>query len=315
MTQSIQELDMILGDQNERYFSSGFSKFNYQIHNYRFSAKKELTGSFRVQYKGPARPRNERPHLGSMEYTAMALFLAEGMLLAYLRLTDRELAMAVPYYLSLNIHAPLQLDTDTDIPFSCRVTNTENSLKAINIGLTTLEIKIANCDIRFVVDHPGPTQITTKTSSVWPSGFRWLHKDIYKERSLNINQLDINPIAETITAKLEHPESYQKKPWGISSSKNLLTPLDCVSVTGQLMQVLLYDILQTSRTICPNIWLRSMEIKFTSPYQLSSYMATVNFKSRRIITRKGKQWQLIDLSSELANMQGSFRICHQMPEI
>ena len=305
---------MILGDQNERYFSSGFSKFNYYIHHFLFSAEKELTGSFRVKYNGPARPRGEQPHLGSMEYTAMAIFLAEGMLSAYLRLTERELAMAVPYYLLLNIHAPSKLEGQTDIQFSCRVVNTENSLKAINIGLTTLEIRISDCDIRFVVDHPGPTQITAKKGFVWPSGSRWLYKDIYKERSLNINQLDVNPTAETIAAKIEHPKNYQKNPLGISSSKNILTPLDYLSVTGQLMQVLLYDILQTSRTICPNIWLRSMEINFSRPYQLSAYTARIHFKSRRAISLKGKQWQLIDLSSDMANMQGSFRICHQMPE-
>jgi len=315
MTQSIQEMDSILGDSNERYFSSGFSKFNYQIDNFSFATENELTGSFRVQYNGPSRPRGEQAHLGSMEYTAMSLFLAEGILLDKFRLTQNELAMSILHYLSFQIHAPLEFGADTNVPFSCRVINTENSLKAINIGLTTMEIRIAHCDIRLIIDHPGPTHISKKNFSVWPLRIHSLHKEVYKERELSISGLSIDPILQRINAKVEQPKNYKVNPWGISSSKNLLTCLDFLSVTGQLMQVLLYDILKTRRNLCPNIWLRSMEIKFSRPYQSLSYAAVVNFSSRRSVRRKGVSWQLIDLSSELGNMKGSFKICHQMPDI
>lgn len=314
MTQSIQEMDSILGDSNERYFSSGFSKFNYQIDKFSFT-EKELTGSLRVQYNGPSRPRGEQAHLGSMEYTAMALFLAEGILLDKFRLTQNELAMSILHYLSFQINAPLEFGADTNVHFSCRIINTENSLKAVNIGLTTMEIKIAHCDIHVVIDHPGPTLISKKNPSIWPLGNHSLHKEIYKERELSIGRLNIDPDLQTINAKVEQPKDYKANPWGISSSKNLLTCLDCLSVTGQLMQVLLYDLLKTQRSLCPNIWLRSMQIEFSRPYQSSSYTAVVNFSSIRSITRKGITWQLIDLSSEFGNMKGTFKICHQMPDI
>lgn len=313
MKQPIDSLDSILGPSQTRYFSFGFSRFQVQVSNFSLGGQNQIRGSFSVHYDGPQRPNQQALHLGSMEYVAMGLFLAEGILIKQKRLTRHEINRSILRNLTLQIKKPMDITSGMTVPFEISIAESHQDLNSINIGLTSMELKIQNAHVRIVIDHPGPTQIDFRDFDLWPFGEGSLHRELYRQRNLELDQIYMDLQTESISAQLSRPLPYPSDVWGFSAYDNPLSPLDSVRISGQLMQVLLYTLLSKDRLDCPNIWLRSMEIDFKRPYRSDCYRVDLQFDLRQQTMLRGKAWQTVSLMSQMGNMDAKFKICHEMP--
>lgn len=313
MKQDVISLDSELGDAQKRYFSHGFSHFHFQISSFKLIGQHQMVGTVSIHYDGPQRPHHDPVHLGTMEYTAIAMFLTEGMLIKQKRLTRQEINRSLLSSISMHIKKSFTLTPDSELSFEISITDSSLNIKAINIGLTTLSIKIQDAQLHCVIDHPGPTQIGLPDFDLWPIQEQALHRQVYKFRQLNISNICLDQEKESISAQLSHPAAYPEQTWGVSSYSNCLSPLDSIMVSGQLMQVLLYRLLNSSRDQCPNIWLKGMEIQFDRPYHPASYKVDLQFLSRHSTMLKGSSWQTIQLESQIGNMHARYKICHEMP--
>lgn len=313
MKQPVDSLDSVLGPAQTRYFSYGFSRFHFQVSNFRLESSDRMLGSFSIQYDGPECPQQQAVHLGSIEYVAMGLFLAEGILIKQQRLTKHEINRSLLVSLSLHIKKSYDLSPNPEVPFEVSIVESRQELDTINIGLTSLHLKIQDAELRIVIDHPGPTQIDFPDFELWPFGDGSLHRSMYKYRNLELQDIQLDRITESITAQLLHPQAYGLEVWGFSAYNNPLSPLDSVRVSGQLMQVLLYDLISSNRKDCPNIWLRSMDMDFKRSYRSDRYRVDLQFNQRQQTMLRGRPWQTITLSSEMGNINASFKICHEMP--
>lgn len=313
MKQPIESLDSVLGPTQTRYFSYGFSRFHFQVLNFHLKGRDRMLGSFCVQYDGPARPQQQTVHLGSIEYLAMGLFLAEGILIKQMRLTRHEINRSLLKRLSIHIKKSQDLNPQLEVPFAISIVESYQDLNSINIGLTSLQLKIQDTQMRIVIDHPGPTQIDLRDFELWPFSNDSLHQDLYRFRELELEQIHLDQSEESISAQLLHPQTYGLDTWGFSAYDNPLSPLDSVRISGQLMQVLLYALISSNRKACPNIWLRSMDIDLMRPYRLERYRVDLQFNQRQQTMLRGKPWQTISLSSQIGNMNANFKICHEMP--
>ncbi|MHC8950238.1 AvrD family protein [Sphingobacterium hungaricum] len=307
------EIDSFLGDHRERYFGSGFKNFSFDILNFS-TMENELQGEIGIQYTGPSRPRKEVPHIGSIEFMAISLFICELGLTKLLGLSAREVTQSIPLFYSMRIKENICLaDTFTTIKYTCLKESTRLDLSAVNIGISIFKISIGEALIELSIDHPGPTLVNIKKKSRWPPSDKAMHREGYKQRAIGLYDIKFNVKSEKITAKVDHPAPIPVRHQGISSSRNLVSPIDLLVSTGQLMQVLLYSILKTNRASCPNIWLRSMVISFEKPVLESLYLTSVLFKDRKQLSMHTKKWHLIVVHSQLTNMQAVFNICHELP--
>lgn len=313
MKQLIESLDSVLGPSQTRYLSYGFSRFHFKVLNFHLEGPHRMLGSICVQYDGPERPPQQPLHIGSIEYLAMGLFLAEGILIKQVRLTRHEINRSLLKRLSIHIKRSQDLNPHVEVPFAISIVESYQDLHSINIGLTSLQLKIQDAEIRIDIDHPGPTQIDFRDFELWPFSSDSLHQDLYRFRELELEHIQLDQTEESISAQLLHPQAYGLNTWGFSAYDNPLSPLDSVRISGQLMQVLLYALISSNRKECPNIWLRSMDIDFKRPYRLERYRVDLQFNQRQQTILRGRPWQTISLSSQIGNMNANFKICHEMP--
>lgn len=98
-----------------------------------------MLGYFSIQYDGPERPQQQAVHLGSIEYVAMGLFLAEGILIKQKRLTKHEINRSLLVSLSLHIKKSYNLHSNPEVPFEVSIVESRQELDTINIGFQQIQ--------------------------------------------------------------------------------------------------------------------------------------------------------------------------------
>ncbi len=222
------EIDSYLGNGDSRYFSQGFKHFGFDLHTVKLM-ENGFTSSIVASYKGPDRPRQENPHLGSMEYSSIALYLAEVHLV-----------------------------------------------------------------------------------KIWPIEHGTMYSRSYRERDTEISKIEIDEIQEQISGTVKVTQSLFQELNGLGTSFDHIILTDLIGITGQLMQVLLFTLLRTEREKCPNIWLRSMDIKFERPERRENYRAMVNLSDRKMLKLGEHTYHSFSVISRIGNMDARFNVCHKI---
>lgn len=308
-------IDSYLGNHQERYFSQGYKHFSYSLENLSYT-KEKLTGDIILCYTGPRRPRNEMVHLGSMEFTATTLHITEYAMQKLLGLSVTEISRSFPIKLDFRNATEITFEQTITLPFSCTLINTALDLHAQNIGISRFKIFILSAKLEIVMDHPGASYIQLPPKENLHH-VQTVYQSHYQNKSNALTDITINSTTETIQAKVytQYADSKPlKQTGGISCSKQQILATDFISVTGQLMQVLLYAILQTNRSDCPSIFLRSMTLAFNKPKPIKNYTISVSFSKRKSVFQNNNNWHIIELKANLAHISGRFNICHIHPK-
>ncbi|PRD54707.1 AvrD family protein [Sphingobacterium gobiense] len=306
---SIEEL---LGGGTARYFAAAFR--NYHVHMDTLTKNDDsLLGTIDVCYDGPARPRNEDVHLGSLEYSALAMRLGGHALNQLGMIAPTDIARGFASALDVKISHSLGTG---QIPIRCRLLASRNSLNCVQGTCSTIEVDIGGNRCKLTIDHRGGKRYLVLPEAqkiVDTDGETQLYGTGYRTRGLHIDDVEMDVSNHVVRAKFEYDpmfaeESYQ----GIGTARHMLLPTESIQLFGQLMQALLYQMESTDRERCPNIWLRTMSLRCHRPLFGPSGSAFVHFDRIQRILSGGITWQIIDLSGQVGNYQGKFRVAHQI---
>lgn len=305
-------IDELLGGGSTRYFAEAFR--HYHIHLEHLTRKQDcLSGTIHVCYDGPGRPRDENVHMGSLEYTALAMRLGGHAL--------NRLGMIGPTDISHGFASSLQVKISHSlglgkIPFHCRLLESRNSLSCVQGTCSIIEVDIGGNRCRVTVDHRGGRRyllLPEAQKMTDTDGDAQLYGTGYRIRGLHLGDVGIDVSQKLIRARFQYDpmfaeESYQ----GIGATRHMLLPTESIQLFGQLMQALLYRMDGTDRERCPNIWLRAMSLRCQRPLFGASGTALVQFDRIQRIVSGGNSWQIIDLSGQVGNYKGTFRVAHQI---
>jgi hypothetical protein len=86
------EIEDCLGEKAKRYFSDGFRHIKYEYNNL-MSHDKITEGSVKMFYDWEYK-QEKHCHIGTVEYIAIALFIAEKKLKEYFLLSESEIALS-----------------------------------------------------------------------------------------------------------------------------------------------------------------------------------------------------------------------------
>jgi hypothetical protein len=265
-----------------------------------------------ASYKGPGRPRQENPHLGSMEYSAIALYLAEVHMVKISRLTRSELARAFPRDFQVKINKEITIASNPEeICVECHQLSSKLTLDSLNGRLTVLVVKIGRTTCRITLDHPGPSQVKLREND-WPIQDGTMYSRSYRDRNTEISEIKIDESQEKISCVMQPTPTLFQELSGLGTSFDHIILTDLIGTTGQLMQVLLFRLLKTEREKCPNIWMRSMDIKFERPEKRENYRAKVNLSDRKMLKMGDHTYHSFSVISKIGNMDARFNVCHKI---
>lgn len=300
--------DSLLGRSDGRYFGDVFRSFYTHITKLEV-VEDEIHGELSVIYIGPSRPRDEPPHIGSIEYLALALRIATYGLnqLGKINIADTNRTFLRSYTISLRDSLPIG-----KYPFRCRMLRSAMDYNSIQGSASLFEIQMGSNVALIEVDHRGGIRYGTlpkKETIDWH--FEQLHSVGYKSTALQIEIGDMDVALKKISARVTSRYLFEENSLhGIGSSRDALLSTDATRVFGQLMQVLLFEIVGTDRFSCNNIWLRKMELKSERPLFTGNAEANIIFDQIREVRKNGQQWQLIKLSGTVGNFTGQFEVAH-----
>lgn len=311
-TQIFDTMDSLLGDGRQRYFAHGFRDFAMRIASCT-TGLREISGMLEVSYAGPERPCGEAPHLGSIEYMALALRLGGHALNRLYRLGLDDLGRTFASSVRIKIGRTL---APGSISFRCRLLESRTSLHAMRGTYSTVEVDIGGNTCRLRLDHSGGGQyrrLPGDQTMADGDGGRQLFGEGYRGRVLDLSDILVNTAERKVTARYRcYPSGVPTDYQGLSTAAHLLLPTEALQAFGQLMQALLYSMDRTDRDRCPNIWLRSLSLSCERPSSATSGNASVRFDRIERVRSQGQDWQVIDLSGEVGIYRGSFRVAHQM---
>ena len=305
-------MDELLGDGPIRYFAEAFR--HYHMYPDQLTASgDQLAGIINVDYDGPVRPRNEDAHLGSLEYTALAMRLGGHTLNRLGMIDPSDIARGFASSLDIKISHPLGIG---QVPFHCRLLESRNSLNCVQGTCSTLEITVGENRLKLTVDHRGGRRylLLPETQKMHDSdGSTQLYGTGYRIRSLQIGEVGIDTSQKLIRSTFRYDPIFEEESYqGIGAARHMLLPTESIQLFGQLMQALLYQMEGTDRERCPNIWLRSMNLWCRRPFFCQGGSASVRFDRIQRIPSGGNIWQVVDLSGQVGNYYGKFRVAHQI---
>lgn len=303
-------MDSLLGRSDERYFGDVFRGFFIRILSMEQQADR-LTGQLKVDYIGPRRPHGEAPHLGSIEFTALAMRLASHTLnrLGRINIADTNRAFLRHYEFS----GKEILYTGTH-SFCCRLLSSEMDLQSTQGSTSVFEIAIDSSRTLVTIDHRGGSRyLKLPEKETLSVALEQLYSAGYKYTALDIGPVKTDVHAQQISAPITY--SYllgANSLHGIGSARDALLATDAIRVFGQLMQVLLYELENSDRHNCANIWLRRMELRSERPLFTGEAEASVRFENIRKISKGDNNWKLIALSGTVGNFFGKFEVAFEV---
>lgn len=305
-------IEQLLGDTDHRYFATGFRGFDFTIETFEVS-EEHIHGNLRAHYIGPARPRSEDPHIGSIEFVALSLRIASHALnqLALIGIADADRAFITSY--KIRVAGSLSVGI---LPFHCRMIRSERDAASLQGSRSLFEIKIGESVVLLEVDHRGGVRYRyLPEEQKLDLHYEQLHSLGYKYTQLQLDDISIDKIGARISGSVQYRSLLEENTLhGIGSARDALLATDATRIFGQLMQALHYETQNTDRLRCPNIWLRKMELSSEMPLFDGQCSAEVQFEHIREVQQGAINWKLITLRGHVGNFSGRFEVGHQIRE-
>jgi len=304
-------IEEILGTPENRYFGSGFRSFSIDLKNLELYTQ-EIKGQLTVNYNGPNRPRGEEPHIGSIEFIAFSSRIATYIInrLCRINIADTDRAFITKY--SIHLSHTMEVGTHN---FSCKLISTTTDNSSLQGYISLLEIRFENhAQIKVEIDHRGYLMYKTLPfDQSIPFELEQLHSIGYKSTEINFSPLEIDIQAKTIQAEVSYRYHFEENIFhGVGSARNSLLGTDATRVFGQLMQSLLYQLNNSDRINCQNIWLRKMHLVQARPTFKKNIKAHLLFEDIREVKLNGKYWNLISLNGVVGNYSGFFDVAYEL---
>ena len=311
----LRNAEQFLGPKEERYFASGYKKITCELFDHHFSDDK-LTASLNLSCGKSLSTKNGKildQHLGSIESSLIAIRSLELFLSVKYNLTDNEISASYIKRIEFKTRpCSPGLNQQNDIEV------TPIHLFEKNRGSFTGNFEILVKNFQFLIE----IDIDRQFNPSEPSHKRFTENIInpahhyhqgYRLTSIDIENLLLNLENRSVIAesKVTHPNEVFEAGLG---TKNLrgLSFVEFLSIAGQLTQILLYKLENTSREESNNMWVRSLSadflpVKTNQPIEVSSKAYFTEFNLVKI---KGEVWRTVSAKFEIGNIQGAAKVCH-----
>ena len=311
----LRNAEQFLGPKEERYFASGYKNITCELFNPHFSGDR-LTASLNLDCGKSLSTKNGKiidEHLGSIESSLIAIRSLELFLSVKYNLTDNEISASCvkriefktkPCSPSSNQQNDIEV---TPIHFFGKNRDSFTGIFEILVKNFQFLIEL-DIDRQFNPSEPSDKRFTENiinTTHHYHQGYRLASIDI---ENLLLDLQNRSVIAES---KVTHPNKVFEAGLG---TKNLqgLSFVEFLSIAGQLTQVLLYKLENSSREESNNMWVRSLSadflpVKTNQPIEVTSKAYFTEFN---LVKVKGELWRTVSAKFEIGNIHGSAKVCH-----
>lgn len=304
-----------LGRKEERYFASGYKKVICELSEYQFTDNK-LTASLKLDWgkawsikKGKAIEQ----HLGSIDSSLVAIRSLELFLAAKYNMTEEEISASFIKKIEFKTVPGCQsLDQQSDV----EVTDIHSYFDDKDSFIGKFGILVKNFHFLIELDLSFGFSLSKtykKRFALATNNPIHYYNHGYKLTSVDIENIFLNSETRSVTAESKITRSKGVFESGLGM-RNLpgMTFIEYLSIIGQLTQILLYKLEDTTREESNNMWVRSLCADFypAENNQLCEVFSTAYFTEFNQVKIKNDTWRTVTSKFEIGNIRGSAKVCH-----
>jgi hypothetical protein len=303
-----------LGSKRKRYFASGFKKISCELGDFQLS-KERLTASLVLKRGKDCSVKKIGeviPHLGSIESFTVAMRLLELYLSIQYNLSETEIAKSTIRSIDFKTK-PIDHNYENVLGthVSIREIVWENYYRAkgmFDVVVDNFNFRIElnfenrNRSIGFPYDRFIQT-ITVNSNQYYNHG--------YKSTMIDIEKLKLNPKNCSLVAisKVKRPIEINETGIGTSYLDGL-TFVDFLSISGQLTQILLYQLDNITREESNNMWVRSLYAEFDTNASQSVVSSKAHLSQFNLVQMGGENWRTATVQLAIGSIKGFAKVCH-----
>lgn len=314
-------IDDALGDGRKRYFSNGFRKINHLIKDITLNdVEQSLQGILTVEYpedwsgKNPA--KKLKPHLSVLDAFLVTAQLNEAFLACHFGLSNE---MREKIWISkIKMKAGVIPETSLEnVKIATQYLNTSPNNNNVNKYESTFISVIGTINVEMVICHDLSDDKTTyKVSEVIDEIKKQYFGTGYKIPIHEITDIEISGLNSSISSNVNATNNESIRTnygQGKAFFPSFSWP-DCMLISGQLTQALVYTLDKISRDNTNNLWMREISAEYINPLKLEvnrAFIKVTEFDTEEI---DGRIWRFATLHGNIGNMQGEFKVTHLLPK-
>ncbi|MEV6799877.1 AvrD family protein [Micromonospora rifamycinica] len=316
-------IDDALGPAAGRFFGTGYQRVRYTLSDARFSLSDgTLTGQAALTLTYPVDwsrkdGQGRVPHLSTIDALVVAARTTEQALVASGVPTN---ALPAAFVRSVRIRAGSRpVEQLGRLNIRCTSRGTARPVEEAGrsgVVRSVFEIVIGTMRTDVEVEHPTAQTGCHRTPSYEPPA-NGLYVGGFAERRLSIEDiradLDALAVAGDVRLSATRPPSRAGIEGGYAPA---VTIFDAFVTTLQLGQVLLYAHDRVSRDASNNLWMRQTRIVRNRPAAQghAPVRASTRLTNVDLLGKGGHHWRTADVVGELAGIQVSCSVTHQLPD-
>lgn len=312
-------VDDFLGIKNHRYFGSGYKRISYSLKNYSFDSK-NVKAQLKVNWpqKWSHKSGVETvPHIGSLEAFSISAQLCEIFFCTCCDFSLNQISKIWirEFVIKSGHRANANPSGEFDITATCLHTEAYNN--SLNGFVTTFGIEIGSMKISLTFDHPeykNKCVSVDKLLEVLNHNHQSYYTLGYRTHIQNLYDVDVDYDAGRIKSKvsLENQEINEALQSMGSYYQPCPTLVDAIIVSGQLIQILMYELDKLSRDETNNLWMREVRALYPKPMENNFFESYINLADWKKIDFNGQTWRMATVNSVIGNNEvvGSVRIAH-----
>ncbi|OFX57868.1 MAG: hypothetical protein A2066_04470 [Bacteroidetes bacterium GWB2_41_8] len=303
-----------LGDKRRRYFSSGYKKVNCKLSNYQYSDGK-LSALLKPDWGKKLSIKNSGKvalHIGSIEGALVAFRMLELFLACRYNLTAYQISACSIRKIEFRTR---QCEQGIDLPFNVEVSDSFSEIEKIEVGIYSFNILVGNFHFAIEVDLKAlvvPSEFSnekfTRALLFWANQYYTLG---YKSTYIDVVNLVLNLESRTVVGISKVRSSHAEGQSGLGiCNRQGLTFIDFLSISGQLTQILLYQLENITREESNNMWVRSLIAEFCIDDSPPKKFSKAHFSGFSLVKLKEESWRAVTAQFEIGNIKGTAKVCH-----
>lgn len=303
-----------LGSKRKRYFASGFKKISCELGDFQFS-KERLTASLVLNWGKDCSVKKKGkviPHLGSIESFTVAMRLLELYLSIQYNLSESEIAKSTIRSIEFKTKP---IDHNYENVLGAYVSNREIVWQNFYTAQGTFDVVVDNFNFQIELNFENRNRsigfpydrfiqtITVNSNQYYNHG--------YKSTMIDIEKLKLNPNNCSLIAvsKVKRPNEINETGIGTSYLDGL-TFVDFLSISGQLTQILLYQLDNITREESNNMWVRSLYAEFDTNASQSVVSSKAHLSQFNLVQMGGENWRTATVQLAIGSIKGFAKVCH-----
>lgn len=316
---SVNKIEEILGNPEKRYFSNGFRNICFEYKDIVFKQNSiECKLDFSVDNLWSKKGNQSlKPHIGIVEYYAVSVYLSEILLKAQLGLSDSEISNGWVTDFTIKTRPTTDITVDS-VDFKAQLISSSYINSSYCGDRSIIDITFGSITIVLVINHPSPKPVRNlsfdysiftnfQKPSLYNSGYK---RAIHKIKNVQINVPHLQASASvSIKNKISNDRMR-----GLGSNylgSNLLT--DHYLTTGQLIQVLLYELDNINRDESNNLWVREVKTHYSEPFYRNTSEIFIKVTDTKIVNLKNDEWRLATIEAKQENISSVIKVSHILP--